>query len=364
MPPLRPKRARKLCDGLVLWTAVSKTFENHLREFLKQFFRAPLFIVVVPLLVGCLDAPRDNSLDPSSPYFQNSASISGQVSIRDQNSGIPSASVQCVEQGIFVTSDSNGNYAFGHLSSGSLTLVASKTGFVEDTQRVQLNAGASLKISFALNADPVATSENIITHKYDQYYPSPVYTVDVSASVTDPNGIADVDSVWFEVDSLLYPMVYSINTKLFETILYKYDFPTNTIDWLVGKSLTIRCKDRYGAIGAGEPFFVTRVIENEATPTYPTSLNNDTTGSTPLFKWLPPEVTFNYTYTLECLRVDAGTETLVWTLSDLSSTILQQQFPDDGSGLTLTSGNYVWSVAVVDNFGNSARSKETAFVVR
>ncbi len=329
-----------------------------------QYSKLPLALVVVPLFVGCLNAPRDNSLDPSSPYFQNSASISGQVIIRDQNGGIPSASVRCLEQRISVVTDTNGTYTFPRLSSGTLTLVASKSGFIADTQSVQLNPGASVKASFSLNGAPVVLAENIITHKYDQYYPSPVYTVDVTASVTDPNSITDVDSVWFSVDSLLYPMPYSTTTRQYQTTLYKYDFPTNTIDWLVGKSLTIRSTDFHGAVGTGVPFFVTRVIENTAVPSYPISLNNDTTGSTPLLKWIPPGVTFNYSYTLQCSRVDAGTETLVWTLANLNSTTLQQQFPGDGSGLTLATGNYVWSVSVVDNFGNSSRSKEAAFVVR
>ena len=329
-----------------------------------RYCRLPISIAVVACLVGCLDAPRDNSLDPSSPYFQNSASVSGQVIVRDQNSGIVAASVICVEQGISVTTDSNGTYAFQRLSSGMFALIASKTGFISDTQRVQLNAGASIKVSFALNGAPIIVSESIITHKYDQYYPSPVYTVDVTASVTDPNSITDVDSVWFAVDMLLYPMPYSTTTRQYQTTLFKYDFPTNTIDWLVGKPLTIRSTDRHGAVGISTPFSVTRVIENSAVPTYPTSLNNDTTSSTPLLKWLPPGVTFNYSYTLQCSRVDAGTQTLVWTLSNLNSTNLQQQFPGDGSGLTLASGNYVWSVTIVDNFGNSSRSKEVAFVVR
>lgn len=329
-----------------------------------HYCRFPLHIVVLLLLVGCLDAPRDNPLDPSSPYFQNSASVRGQVTIRDQNSGISSATVLCAEQGISVATDSNGYYAFQKIAAGALTLIASKAAFVSDTQRVHLDPGGSVTASFALNGAPVVVAQNIITHKYDQYYPSPVYTVDITASVTDPNGITDLDSVWFCVDTLLYSMPYSTTTRQFATTLSKYDFPTNTIDWLVGKPLTIRGSDFHGAIGLGSPFYVTRVIENTASPSYPTSSNNDTTNSTPLFQWLPPGVTFNYTYTLECLVVNAGTETLVWTLTNINSTVLQQQFPGDASGLTLSSGNYVWSVTVVDDFGNSSRSKEAAFVVR
>ncbi len=326
--------------------------------------KLPLIIVAVSLFAGCLDAPRENPLDPSSPNFQNSVSVSGQVTIRDQNNGVASATVLCVEQGVSVTTDSNGTYAFRRLLSGTTTLIASKPGFVADTAKLQLNPGRSVTVPFALNGTPVVLADKITTHKYDQYFPSPAYTVDVTASVTDPNGITDVDSAWFAVDTLLYPMAFSVPTQQFQTTLAKSDFPTNTIDWLVGKSLKIRSSDRHGGVGWSDPFTVTRVIENTAVPTYPTSLNGDTTGSTPLFKWNPPGVTFSFTYTLECLQVIAGTESLVWTLANLGATNLQQQFPGDGSGQVLTQGNYVWRISVIDVFGNSSRSKEAAFVVR
>ena len=328
------------------------------------YCRIQLIVVAVWLLAGCAEAPRDNPLDPASPYFRNAASVSGRVTVRNQAGGLPSVAVLCVEQGVSVSTDSNGQYAFQQLAAGNLTFIASRPGFVSDTQHARLDAGATLTVSFALNGAPVVLAENIVTHKYDQYYPSPVYTVDITASVTDPNGVTDLDSVWFSVDTLLYPMPYSTTTRQYQTTLYKYDFPTNTIDWLVGKTLTIRGRDFGGAIGTGNPFSVTRVIENTATPTYPTSQNNDTTGPTPVFKWLPPGVTFNYFYTLECLVVNAGTETLVWTLPNVNSTVLQQQLPGDGSGFTLSSGNYVWRITVTDTFGNSSRSKEAAFVVR
>jgi len=324
----------------------------------------PIFIALVFLLAGCLDAPRDNPLDPASPGFQNAASVTGQVMVRDQNTGIASATVLCVEQGVSVTTDSAGFFTFQRLLSGTLTITVTKAGFVADSQTVRLSAGGTVSVTFALNGVPVIVSDKIITHKYDQYYPSPVYTVDVTASMTDPNGIIDVDSAWFSVDTLLYPMAFSVSSQEFQTTLTKYDLPTNAIDWLVGKSLRIRGKDRHGAVGWGDPYSVTRVIENTAVPMYPTSLNNDTTGPTPLFKWSPPGVTFSYTYTLECLQVNAGTEQLFWTLANIASTKLQQQFPGNGSGLTLVPGNYVWRISVIDNFGNSSRSKEAAFVVQ
>ncbi len=324
--------------------------------------------VLTIMIGGCVDAPRDNPLDPSSPYFQKPVPVigqlGGQVTVAVQNTVVSSAMVECLEHGITVMTDSAGNYVLPEFSAGKLTIVAWKSGFVPDTQRVQLNAGVPLRVSFALNGPPIVLSQSIITHKYDQYFPSPVYTVDIMASVTDPNSILEVDSVWFYVDSLQYPMFYSITAREFETTLSKYDIPSNTINWLVGKPLQIKSKDVFGAVSLSEPFYVTRIIENTATLVSPVSGNGDTTGSQPLFRWSPPGVTFSYTYTVQCSRVDAGTETLVWSLANITSSILEQQFPGDGSGLTLIAGNYVWSVIVVDDFGNTSRSKEAAFVVQ
>jgi hypothetical protein len=80
--------------------------------------------------------------------------------------------------------------------------------------------------------------------------------------------------------------------------------------------------------------------------------------------WTPPTVTFNYTNTLAIARVDAGTETVVWTYTGLNFFYEQIQFPGDASGQTLPPGNYVWTISVVDEFGNYCRSKEASFVVK
>jgi hypothetical protein len=182
--------------------------------------------------------------------------------------------------------------------------------------------------------------------------------------VTDPNSITELDSVWFGVDTLRFPLSYSVGTKKFITTIYKYQFPTNTIQWLVGKPLRIIARDTKNAIGISNDFFVTRVIENTATPIYPSSFNNDTTGAAPVFKWLPPDVTFNFSYSLFLSRVDGGVLTQIWSTSGINSFFEEYAYTTTGSGSALTAGNYSWSVSVVDDFGNVARSKESSFVIK
>lgn len=330
---------------------------------------ATSLLFALMLVSGCKDAPRDNPLDPLSSRYTNTSQVSGQVLIRDQNTGLDSASITSVEDNISTMTDANGKFSLNKLSASKQTLVCMKENFTPDTDRIQLLSGTLQTITFLVNGAPVVLSEQILTRKIDQYYPSTQYFVDVTASVSDPNGMVDVDSVWFTVDTLLsIPMDYSVTTKQFQITIYKYDLLTNTIQWLVNRPLRIRSKDRSNAVNLSTPFYVSRIIENSATPTYPTintaTSQKDTTGSTPLFQWLPPDVTFNYTYTLTLSRVESDIRTVVWTSTPVNSSRLQLQFPADSSGLTLSAGDYVWTISVVDDFGNYSRSKEAPFVVQ
>jgi hypothetical protein len=323
-----------------------------------------LALPAILALTGCGEAPRDNPLDPLSPQYRGVVAVGGTVALRSIGTPVANAQLTSLTDGISTNSDASGRYSFPRLSSGQQTIVCSKANFVPDTARLTLASGSTQEVPFFLNGAPVVVSQTIVTRKIDQYFPSAEYYVVVSASVTDPNGVADLDSVWFAADTLVFAMAYDIPSKLFTATIYMYSFPTNTIQWLVGRPLHIISRDLLRAVNTSDGFYVTRVIENGATPTYPTALNNDTTGSTPLLQWTQPSVTFNHSYTLNISRVDAGTKTSIWTRTGIDSFNDQWQFPGDGSGQTLPSADYIWTVAVVDEFGNTCRSKEAAFVVR
>lgn len=315
------------------------------------------------LISGCTDAPRDNPLDPLSPAYRGEGVLQGVVTLKGIGTPVAGAVIRSVEGGVETLSGTAGDYAIPRLGTGVHTLVCAMENCVPDTVETTLQNGASQTVNFSLNSAPLTLRCGVLTRKIDQYYPSPQYFADIEAEVTDPNGINELDSVWFEVEGIRFPLEYIPSTKLFAGRIFKYDLPTNTIQWLVGRPLAIVSDDVAGAENRSAHFFVTRVIENGATPVSPSALTNDTTSGTPLLRWIPPSVTFNYTYTLSISRVDAGTETVVWTLS-ANSGVEEMQFPGDGSGAVLPSGNYVWAVTVVDEFGNTCRSKQLSFVVR
>ncbi len=312
---------------------------------------------------GCVDnAPHDNPLDPESSSYIKEGTFGGRLMIENQNIGVSRVTVWNLAEGVAVLTDSLGYFSFGSLPAGAHRFATAKTNFTNDTFQVVIQAGITQQVTRYLNGSPIVSFQQILTRKIDQYFPSPQYFVDITAAVSDPNGISDLDSVWFGFDSLRYPLTYSVATKNFHATIFKYDIPTNTIQYLVGKSLYIISRDTKQAFNISTPFFVTRVIENEAIPISPSPFFQDTVSADSItFKWTPPAVTYNYSYNLTLSRVDAGTQTVVWTHFGLNSFFEEQVY--DGSS-KLPAGNYVWNVSVVDDFGNYGRSKESAFIIK
>ncbi len=337
-----------------------------------------IIIFSIGFFCGCNDAPHDNPIDPQSQQYVSTTSLTGTVSILNQGTPLSSATITSREDGISTISNASGAFSFDRLTIGTQTLICTKPNYTPDTLHIVLQTQTTSQIHFNMNGAPYVVSQNIYTRKIDQYYPGPQYFVDVTASVADPNGITDIDSVWFFIpypsinsltsDTLFFPMTYSVSTRLFQVTIYSSALPTDTLQWLVSRPLQIRSRDFHFAINYGNPFYISRIIENTATPLYPTmntsTLVKDTTGSTPRLHWSLPDVAFNYTYLLRISRVVSGVNYEIATYSQIGSVDNAFQFPGDNSGETLDPGDYLWTISVIDDFGNYSRSKEAAFVVK
>jgi hypothetical protein len=321
-----------------------------------------LIFLFIVLLNGCIDdAPRDNPLDPRAPGFAKTGSLTGRILIANVSVGIEGATITSIAEKNSVQTDALGYFTFPSLSSGIQKFICTKQNFTADTFSVSIQIGQTTEIFRNLNGAPVTVFSKIITRKIDQFWPGTIYSVDIIAEVIDPNSSGDLDSVWFNVDSLMFPLSEPSGTnKYFTATLDKGKFPTNTIEYLVGKELYIISRDDNKAINKSAPFKITRVIGDAAVPVSP--INNVTVKADSIsFHWLQPNVQFNHTYTIIVSKIISGTPTLVQTYANVNS--FYQDYPIDGSVLSLEQGIYVWAVAIIDDFGNYSRSKEYSFVV-
>jgi hypothetical protein len=308
---------------------------------------------------GCIsDVPHDNPLDPLSANPLSGATLSGRVVVKNQSSvGIAGAVVSVIPGSMIAVTDSLGNFAFQNLTTEIQSVVVHKANFMTDTETVSLNRGQSRQLTIQLNAIPTVPSVRIVTRKIDQWWPNPIYSATVIASVDDLNGVIDLDSVWVSVDSLKFGMSYSVSNKNFNAVIDASQLPSNTLEWLIGKQFFVRARDKNNAIGISSPGYAPRIIENEATPIYPALL--DTAAASPEFSWTPPTATFPYTYTITVVRIDAGTQTVIWTQPGIGSYLRAFQYAD-----VLQAGNYFWTIAIVDEYGDIAQSKQSSFVVK
>ena len=80
-----------------------------------------------------------------------------------------------------------------------------------------------------------------------------------------------------------------------------------------------------------------------------TLLSNDL----PEFTWEPISLAYPFSYRIDIVRVDQNIQSLVQTISDIPSTAVSMQATD-----TLASGEYFWTISIVDEFGNMSRSRE------
>ena len=310
------------------------------------------------VLAGCApDAPHDNSLDPMSPNYKSVGVMEGRVmTLSPPYGGIPNVLVSIQQTGTAELTLSNGSFSFANVPAGTITLLVTKAAYLSDTIQVTLPVGGNYDAEIHLDALPQISNAQVVTSKIDQWWPGPVYTATVTANVVDPDGVGDIDSVYVRVDSLSFTMNYSVANKNFQVNIGATQLPDQNLQWLIGRQMNVFAIDRSKGAGASPSLYISRIIESEPVPTYPTSL--DTTAVSPRFDWNPPTVSFDYTYQLQVVRIDAGTETVVWSQSGLNSSYVSYNYP-----AVLPSGTYFWTAAIVDAYGNVSRSKEASFVV-
>ncbi len=310
------------------------------------------------ILAGCVpDAPRENPLDPNSPNFRNSGTVSGRVlTYYEPFLGIAGASVTLPSKGITITTNSAGSFFFENVDAGGLTLIVSKSGYATDTVRTTLMPGGTATVQSRLNALPVISQAQIITRKIDQWWPGPVYSAVVTANVTDPDGAGDISLVTVAVDTLRLAMSFFTDPPRYQVTISGSSLPGRNIEWLVGKPIQVLAQDKPKGFSRSAPFYVLRIIQQTVVPTYPTAL--DTASASPEFQWARPDITFPYSYRIELYRQEEGVPTLIWNREGLAATLTRFQYPE-----TLPPALYFWTIFVIDEYGNLSRSKEASFIV-
>lgn len=318
--------------------------------------RACLYSLLSTVLLLSCNPKRDNPYDPLSPNYKGEGIVSGRVT---NDIGIPihNALVSTIPPKAATLTDSIGAFIL-YPDTGNCKLVASFTGYKPETTEIYLKANVVKNVSFYLDGIPVIKKTSAISSHEDKGFPiGEVYWVDVSAKVSDPDGMQDIDSVrlFVRMDSKDLNMYLSqVNNEYFATIPQD-SCPQSNIDNLVGKAFVLYVVDKKGDISASSDFYVPRIIYSLPVPVSPATGDSVLPDSIP-FIWQRIKVSFPVTYKLTIrdyasLDSVAGEDNITDTTTILPDSLRSQE-------------RYLWSVEGKDEFGDVSRSDKVFFIVK
>jgi hypothetical protein len=314
--------------------------------------RSPLILLLLLLLCSCR-AERINPLDPKSPLFKDEGAISG--TIRDWSTGpVEGARIE-LEPGLFsATSGSGGRYFIEKIHSGSYTAISSKSFYSSETLLVDVRVGDTATFDFRLDHLAEFSGLRASTHDDSSGAGNELYAT-FEASVTDPDGFVVDTLVRLVVDSTLSrPMTY-LGGHSFAVTLPDDSLPGGSLEYLAGRAIRLEATDDAGRRSVSDPFSISRII-------YQIPMALSPIGNAPqnpvTFKWSGPKPGFQFSYALHVQEVFPS-NTRSW---------VREGIPSDSTSFYLsdtltTSGTFLWSIRIVDMFGNTATSQLEMFSV-
>lgn len=319
------------------------------------------------LCAGCVGDPeRGNPLDPLSENYTDAGAIGGFVtSFYPPFEGLPGVRVtaQALDAGatqLSSTSASDGSFTIPDVPEGQYEITAETVGYATVTDTVSVSVGSFEELELHLDGLPQIVDHLVRTDHISRWFPTDdLFRLVVDATVDDPDGLGDIGSVSFTVPDFNFtdtlaavPGEPSRFTRTFE----EEQLPT-TLQDLLGRTLQIEVRDRLGHAGFAPDAQIVRIIDPTPlalSPTFP-----DPVGPQPELTWRSIDLPFTFTYRVDVVFVpSAGQQTLVGSFDGLPASDTTWTVPT-----SLALGDYSWTVAVEDVFGNRSRSKEAGFRV-
>ncbi|HEX8385418.1 MAG TPA: carboxypeptidase regulatory-like domain-containing protein, partial [Rubricoccaceae bacterium] len=233
-------------------------------------------------------------------------------------------------------------------------------GFRTATDTVDVAVGAVAETTLRLDALPVVTSQSTRTVHIERWFPeSPVYQLEIDVEATDPDRAVDVEGAALVVEGLAFrEPLFELAPGRFTAALDASQLPGGRVQSLLGRSLRVEVTDHAGNTALGPPLALVRVVEQ--TPlTFRPQITEVLAQNPPVLEWRPADLPFAFTYRVDVFLEDgAGVSHLVYTRSGLAPPATAHALPS-----ALPTGDYTWTVWVVDEAGNRSRSKPAGFRV-
>ena len=319
---------------------------------------------------GCFDdALRDNPLDPKAEQAGFTSTLQGRIVDRSQ-SGIAEAIVQAtpLQGGASLTTSTaeDGSFELDGLLPATHAISVRHAGYASGADTLDLPAQQTARFDATLNGLPAFETYNAVSVHISRVWPPPTedYFLDIRATVSDLDGLLDIDRVWLSIPDLNFSDTLMALPAAgdFETRIAAEKLPGGTLQAILGRPLQGWVRDKQGdsVMVAFPP--VARLIEEVPAAISPQG-GSVVADEQPQFEFSCLELPFLFAYQIDIFRTDEFVPNLIHTEADMDPAIVC--VGETGTftvPFALARGRYFWTIAVIDEFGNRSRSREAGFL--
>jgi len=315
-----------------------------------------LWTSLLVLFSSCLsDVSHDNPLDPNS--HASGFTLSGNVkTLYAPFQPISNAVVSLMPANTKVFSGTDGAFSIQSVMPGSYTVYCSAQGHSRDSLNILVTDNQNIK--FFLDGLPYFENIALTTHHVSRFFPvEDLFYLQIDAGVGDPDGIADIKRVTFEIPdfSVGDTLTTSRNAGSFSRRLSLENLPVSSIHSLIGRAFVLSVTDDPGQSSQSGKRFLTRVID--LTPAVSRPTNSQTINSDSIaFSWEKVRLPYWFDQKIEVFQINLGLLIKVAEFGSIPASAISKSIKN-----SLPNGDYVWIFSVDDEFGNSSSAKESTF---
>ncbi|MGH7600563.1 MAG: carboxypeptidase-like regulatory domain-containing protein [bacterium] len=308
-------------------------------------------------------AEHSNPLDPKSPVFSANGAINGTVTSYYQPfRPLANVEVRLSPQPLLAFTDEKGEFSFRDLPPRDYEIAARHPGYAAGTLAVSVPQRQSVTATIRLNGLPKVDSVVIVTARVASQPDSIIFFLEVAVTASDPDGANDVKRLTimasdFAFSDTLAPVG---RTGVWQRRFRSDELPSVPLPAWSGHALHVSAEDFLRQQTTAGPFFIARVIQEVPETIAPVA--DSLVTRTPLrFSWRNNPVAYPHTHEVEIFRINAGFPSFFAAIRRITAGNNNAVYP---GSLLPPSGQYFWTVKIVDEFGNWSRSKEAAFRVQ
>lgn len=314
-----------------------------------------IFSMMTISITACVDdAPHSNPLDP---VHGGQLVIEGRVlTFYQPRQALPNALITLIPGNRIVYSDQSGNFRFGQLQSGKYQLICNLDGYHIDTLSIDLANNQTPQ--FLLDGLPQFESISLTTHKRSRWFPlGDTYLLEAAARVSDPDGLSDIRRVLLHFPDISFSdtLQPTSDRANFDNIWQESELSVQKLHQLIGREAHFEVQDFFHQSTNSNAHYLTRIIEYTPQLVAPIDFLS-ITGDTLLFEWQPFILPYRFDLYIELFQISFGVPIKINEIGPVAATESNYQYI-----AVLESGDYFWTLKIVDEFGNSSASKEGSF---